>query len=219
MSFKTRTIGEIAATTPGATAVFRKHKLDFCCGGNVLLTEAAERRGVNIVDLEQSLAALAASDAAAPVEQGSAELIDHIISRYHETHRRELPELIRLSTRVEKVHAEHPAVPRGLADVLKVMSAELEDHMQKEEQILFPAMKMRDGFGLNAPISMMRHEHDGHGEQLARVDELTNGATPPADACRSWQALYTGIAKLTHDVTEHIHLENNVLFPRFEQLA
>ena len=219
MSLNHRTIGEIAATTPGATAIFRKYKLDFCCGGDVPLAEAAERRGVNIVDLEQALTTLVNSNAPAPITQGTNELIDHILLRYHETHRRELPELIRLATRVEKVHAEHPDVPRGLAEVLKSMSAELEEHMQKEEQILFPAMKQRAAGGLNAPISMMRHEHNGHGEQLARVDALTHGATPPADACRSWQALYTGVAKLSHDVMEHIHLENNVLFPRYETQA
>ena len=87
--------------------------------------------------------------------------------------------------------------------------------MAKEELILFPAMKQSMAAGLDMPIARMRHEHDDHGAHLRELDRLTNGVTAPADACRTWQALYAGLAKLTDDLMEHIHLENNVLFPRF----
>jgi regulator of cell morphogenesis and NO signaling len=208
------TVGEIAANLPGATAVFRRFGMDFCCKGNVALADSARERGVALADVEHALAALDnAAPSAAPQE--STALVDHIISRYHDTHRRELPELIQLARKVEKVHAKRSDVPRGLADLLERMSIELQQHMAKEELILFPAMKQSMAAGLDMPIARMRHEHDDHGAHLRELDRLTNGITVPSDACRTWQALYAGLAKLVDDLMEHIHLENNVLFPRF----
>ena len=208
------TVGEIAASLPGATAVFRRFGMDFCCKGNVALADSARERGVVLADVEHALAALdGGAPSAAP--QDSAALVDHIISRYHDTHRRELPELIQLARKAEKVHAKRSDVPRGLADLLERMSVELQQHMAKEELILFPAMKQSVAAGLDAPIARMRHEHDDHGAHLRELDRLTNGITVPADGCRTWQALYAGLVKLVDDLMEHIHLENNVLFPRF----
>jgi regulator of cell morphogenesis and NO signaling len=208
------TVGEIAANLPGATAVFRRFGMDFCCKGNVALVDSARERGVDLDDVERALAALdSGAPSAAPQE--STALVDHIIARYHDTHRRELPELIQLARKVEKVHAKRSDVPRGLADLLERMSIELQQHMAKEELILFPAMKQSMAVGLDMPIARMRHEHDDHGAHLRELDRLTNGITVPADACRTWQALYAGLAKLVDDLMEHIHLENNVLFPRF----
>jgi len=212
------TVGEIAASLPGATDVFRRFGLDFCCKGDVALDEAARRRGVDLAEVEGALSALdgVADRTAAPAATPA--LIDHIFARYHETHRRELPELIRLARTVEKVHAARSDVPRGLADLLQRMASELEQHMAKEELILFPAMK-RGGLPLDAPIACMRHEHDDHGEHLRELETLTDGITLPSGACRTWQALYAGLAKLQDDLMEHIHLENNVLFPRFARPA
>ena len=211
---RSTTVGEIAASLPGATAVFRRFGMDFCCKGNVALADSARERGVDLADVERALAALdTGAPAAAPQE--SAALVDHIIARYHDTHRRELPELIQLARKVEKVHAKRSDVPRGLADLLERMSTELQQHMAKEELILFPAMKQSMAAGLDMPIARMRHEHDDHGAHLRALTQLTNGITAPADACRTWQALYAGLAKLTDELMEHIHLENNVLFPRF----
>lgn len=210
------TVGEIAAALPGATAVFRRFGMDFCCKGNVALEDSARQRGVDVAEVERALSALDGDVADETAPKKTAPLIDHILARYHETHRRELPELVRLARLVEKVHAGKANVPNGLADLLERMAAELEQHMRKEEMILFPAMKLQaDGLRLDAPIACMRHEHDGHGEHLREIDALTNGITVPAGACRTWQALYAGLAKLNEDLMQHIHLENNVLFPRF----
>lgn len=212
-SFADRNIGEIAATLPGATAIFRRHKLDFCCGGGIPLSEAAAKRAAPLSQIEADLAALTPSDAALPQSTGA--LIDLIVERYHDTHRRELPELIALARRVERVHADTPDVPTGLADLLATMEAELGDHMAKEENVLFPMMR-RGGHPMIAqPIAMMRDEHDDHGEHLEQMDRLTHGGVPPAGACNSWRALYAGTRKLAEDLTEHVHIENNILFPRF----
>jgi regulator of cell morphogenesis and NO signaling len=212
-----RTVGDIAATLPGATAVFRKFKIDFCCNGDLTLDGAAHRRGVDPDELERALEALGtgAGDTAAPAAMDSDELIDHIEACYHEAHRRALPELIVLSRKVEAVHREHPKVPAGLSDALRQMQSALEQHMAKEEAILFPAMRQWDKGKFDIPISELRHEHDDQGTLLRLLESLTDDFATPDGACRSWQALYVGTAQLAEDLMEHIHLENNILFPRF----
>ncbi len=214
-SLGSRTIGEIAATLPGATAVFRRLRLDFCCGGDALLADAVRERGLDIELVERKLAALDPGKSA-PAPEATGALIDHILSRYHETHRRELPELVRLARKVEAVHTGHPEVPRGLADTLEAIQAELEEHMQNEETGLFPFMRQPQDARAELPIAQMRQDHDRHGELLHRLEALAQGFSLPKDGCRSWEALYVGTDKLVDDVMEHIHLENNVLFPRFE---
>jgi len=214
-----RTVGEIAASLPGATAVFRKYKLDFCCGGDVPLAEAARGRNVEPGAVERDLAALETGRRGGEQPLRTEDLIAHILARYHETHRRDLPELVKLARKVEAVHAEHPDAPHGLADTLQEMIGALEVHMKKEELILFPTMLRGVGERLSAPITQMRHDHDDHGVHLRRLDEITGGFALPEGACRSWQALYAGGRQLVEDLMEHIHLENNVLFPRYEARA
>lgn len=214
-SLGNRTIGEIAATLPGATAVFRRFKLDFCCSGDALLADAVRKHGMDIELVERTLAALDPSRSASAPETTDA-LIDYIISRYHETHRRELPELVRLARTVEAVHAGHPEVPRGRADTLEAIQVELGEHMQQEETELFPLLRQQRVVGAKLPITQMRHDHDRHGELLRRLEVFAQGFALPEGACRSWEALYVGTDKLVDDVMEHIHLENNVLFPRFD---
>lgn len=211
-----RTVGDIAATLPGATGVFRKFKIDFCCNGDLTLDGAAQRRGADPDELILALEALDhVNPAAAPAAMESDELIDHIQVRYHEAHRRALPELIALSRKVEAVHREHPKVPAGLSDALRQMHSDLEEHMVTEEQTLFPAMRQQNADKLDIAINELRHEHDGQGTQLRLLESLTDDFTLPEGACRSWQALYVGTAQLAEDLMEHIHLKNNVLFPRF----
>lgn len=214
-SFRERTVGDIAATLPGATAVFRKFRIDFCCNGDLDLAAAAQRRGVDQVELERALAALEVEAADAPAAMGSAELIDHIRTCYHEAHRRALPELIALSRKVEAVHREHPRVPAGLSDALRRMAADLEDHMGREETAVFPAMRGSAAGEFALSLAELRAEHDGQGQFVELLEAMTDNFTPPQGACRSWQALYVGTAQLVEDLMEHIHLENNVLFPRF----
>ena len=208
-------IGQIAVQLPGATAVFRRLKLDFCCGGQISLRQAANDKGLNLPALLQELGTLQRSDTLPEVQETGA-LIDHILARYHEVHRAQLPELIRMARRVEAVHREHPQVPRGLADFLDGLEQELLSHMRKEEQVLFPMLKAGGNAFVVQPIAMMRDEHTDHGEALERLAALTNDITPPEGACNTWRALYAGIAQLREDLIQHIHLENNVLFPQFE---
>jgi len=214
-SFAERQLGEIAASLPGATAVFRRAKLDFCCHGWTTLAEAAAAKALPLDTLQAELSALldASADTPTPVETEA--LIERIETRFHAVHRRELPELVRLARRVEAVHRENAAVPAGLADLLTRMTAELEAHMGKEEQVLFPLMRRGGHPMIGVPITVMMVEHDDHAALLGALEVLTKGFTPPADACTTWRALYAGCRKLADDLVEHIHTENNLLFPRF----
>lgn len=213
-----QSIGSLAVQIPGATVIFRKLKLDFCCGSQQPLAKACEDKGLNTDEVLQALNALQRSGKLPPAPSAS-ELVDHILQRYHEGHRQLLPELVRMARRVEAMHRDHLQVPHGLADQLEAMEQELLEHMAKEEQILFPLLKQGGHPMVVHPICMMRHEHVSHGAQLERLAELTSHHQPPAGACNIWQALYAGTARLTEDLIEHIHLENNLLFPAFEGQA
>lgn len=210
-----RTVGDIAAAVPGATAVFRRFRIDFCCNGDLDVATAAARRGVDPLELARALDELAAPASDMPAAMDSAALIDHIRTCYHQAHRQQLPELIALSRKVEAVHREHPQVPAGLAEALRRIAADLEDHMAREEASLFPAMLEAEGGGLDGSLAALRTEHDGQGQMVELLETMTGRFAPPEGACRSWQALYVGAAGFVDDLMEHIHLENNVLFPRF----
>lgn len=152
---------------------------------------------------------------AADLPEASGALIDYILATFHDAHRRELPPLIELARKVETVHADHPQVPAGLADALEATRLDLEDHMLKEENVLFPFM--RQGLSpLSAPIGRMRHEHAEHEESLLRLHTLAGGFQPPEDACDSWRTLYSGVQHLTGELRTHMRVENELLFPRFE---
>lgn len=211
-------IGQIAVELPGATAVFRRLKLDFCCGGHLSLASAVAEKGLDLQAVLDELSQLQRPSTPTGITEPVA-LIDHILARYHEVHRAQLPELIRMAQRVETVHRANPNVPAGLADLLEEIQQELLTHMHKEEAILFPMLKSGGNPFVGQPINVMRAEHVEHGAALEKLAALTNDATPPAGACNTWRALYGGIAQLTDDLLNHIHLENNVLFPQFEAKA
>ena len=211
----TRPLGHLARDLPGATAVFRRHRLDFCCGGETTLEAAARAQQLDTAEIERELLALNGQTPTDTPHDPDA-LIDLIVSRFHDVHRRELPELITLAAKVERVHQSHPDVPAGLAALLQKMQDELQAHMQKEEQILFPMMRRNPGGFLAPPIARMREEHDDHGLMLQRVQDLTHDLRLPAEACNTWRALYAGLDKFVADFMQHVHTENNILFPQFE---
>lgn len=215
MALRDQPLGELALTIPRASALFRKHNLDFCCGGKQTLLRAATRQELDLDALEAELMALADE----PMEKEwrtapLADIIDHIIVRYHDRHREQLPELIYQATKVERVHADKPNVPKGLTKYLTMLHEELSSHMMKEEQILFPMINQGMGSHATGPITVMESEHDEAGELLEVIKHTTNNVTPPPEACTTWKAMYNGINELIDDLMNHISLENNVLFPR-----
>lgn len=211
-----RNVGELAANLAGSTAIFRRHGIDFCCHGDVPLDDAARARGIDVETLVDELSRLDASQSS-PLPEDTAALTNYIYTRYHEVHRRQVPELIALSRKVEQVHAGKPGVPAGLSEALQKAIGELEVHMRKEELILFPAMRRQGAGPLDGPISQMRHDHLDHGALLEHMAKLTDDFTVPEGACGTWRALYAAAAQFRDDLIEHIHIENNILFPRFER--
>ncbi len=221
MELLEQTVADIACGIPGATRVFHQHKLDFCCGGGHSLREAIAKRGVEPAVVIAELKRLNAQpEAESDWRQATpGKLIEHIRSNFHDMHREQLPELLRLARRVEAVHGDKPTCPIGLADHMAFFEQDLESHMMKEEQILFPMIQRGLYMQSLPPIARMRQEHNQHSDLLNKLDQLTHDITPPPDACNTWRALYAGLTKLREELMQHIHLENNVLFPMVETLA
>lgn len=208
-------LAELAASRAGASRVFARHHLDFCCHGQITLAEACAKKGFDVDELIREIGAEQPLDE--PFERWeqrpTVELIDHIVARFHEPHRQELPRLLAMAARVEKVHADNPTCPRGLFALLEQLSTELHLHMQKEELILFPMLANGQGAAAAGPIRVMEQEHEDAGAQLAQIRALTDDHTPPSEACGTWRALYLGLAEFERELMQHVHLENYVLFP------
>ncbi|HEU5075177.1 MAG TPA: iron-sulfur cluster repair di-iron protein [Polyangiaceae bacterium] len=209
------TLGHVAATHPAATQVFLRHHLDFCCGGGRKLGEACREAGLDPYAVIGEI--VVASTQREPVRWDTRplrDLIEFILIHYHEPLRRDLRALTEAARKVERVHGKKPSCPLGLAALLEQLEIELHEHMDKEEQVLFPAIQSGVGARLQMPVRVMMQEHDDHGVSLRRVRERAADFQAPAEACATWRALYSGLAKLEAELMQHIHLENNVLFPR-----
>src|SRR5262245_44150744 len=225
------TVAEIASSMPRAIPVFQKHGIDFCCGGRRVLAEVCSEKGVGfetlVGEIEAAMRPSADPDGDWAAKPLSA-LIDHILARYHTELKEELPRLLGLAEKVAAVHGAHdPERLPPLRDVFRSLSDELDAHMEKEERVLFPYVReleavargSRPAFtlplGLAAgAIGVMDREHASAGLALKTLHRLTDGYRPPEDACGSFRALYAGLELLEADLQCHIHLENNILFPR-----
>jgi len=211
------TLSDLAVTCAGASRVFYKYGLDFCCHGNVSLKKTCDRKGIDsemLVEEIQQEVQTVNEPFIRWDEEPLDELIGHILKRFHEAHRREFPRLIEMAKRVEAVHGTKGDCPRGLQDCLEQMFIELERHMQKEERILFPMIGEGRGALAITPVHVMEQEHEEAGENLARVRRLAHDFLAPDEACATWCALYHRLAEFEEELMQHIHLENNVLFPR-----
>lgn len=203
------TIVELAATRPGATAVFRRFRFDFCCMLEQTLQQVAAAHDTDVETVEAALDSLPPpTDATQPHQLEP--LIGHILARYHMVHRQELPELARLAEAVEREHQGHPDVPFGLAGVLNELAQVLDDHMGKEETELFPRLRRIEP-GSGSALMALRLEHARLEAYLCCLETLTAGHQPPADAGDSWRRLYTGTAKLVDDLIRHRYLESEML--------
>ncbi|MDP6609271.1 MAG: iron-sulfur cluster repair di-iron protein [Vicinamibacterales bacterium] len=211
-------VGSLAAEHPLATRVFARHEIDYCCGGGRPLGEACAEKGLDteaVIDeirkeLETTDPSKGRWDQAA-----LGDLIDHILTTYHRSLDEELPRLQSMAEKVLDVHRDKD--PERLPELLSVflgLKSELEEHMVKEEQILFPMIRSGQGAMATGPIAAMEHDHASVGAVLRRLQELTDGYEVPAGACDTWRALWHGLAALEEALHEHIHLENNILFPR-----
>jgi regulator of cell morphogenesis and NO signaling len=216
MTSPTQTLAQIAIDVPAAPGVFLRHGLDFCCHGQRSLAEACREKGIDPEQVTHELEAATVPDAGATSwkDRPLDELVDFILARYHAPLRGDVATLIELASKVERVHEDKPSCPHGLAAHLAQVLEALESHLGKEEQILFPMI--RDGSAAMAlmPVKVMMQEHEDHGQNLRRTRELTADLVAPPEACTTWRALYAGLTRLEAELMQHIHLENNLLFPR-----
>jgi len=232
MSFTREThVSELAASAPATIKVFQRYGIDFCCGGHRPLTEACEAQQV---DVDRLMRELEASLAEMPDErnwQGAPlqDLVMEIQHRFHQPLREELPRLAFMVDKVVRVHGHrHPEMLSGVQREFRALCDELLPHMTKEDEVLFPAIvalergepsPMGAWPWIEGPIEVMEDDHDRAGAALANLRALTSGYQWPADACATFQGLFYGLSVLERDMHVHIHLENNILFPRAAALA
>ena len=226
-----KTVRELAIENAGATRVFEKLGIDYCCGGNRTLEQACHAANVTVDQVLESLGAPPPSEAHQRDHDWQVEplgdLISHITSTHHKYTRDEIARLDPLFAKVCSVHgANHPELLQ-LREIFSGLSQELATHLMKEEMVLFPyIVRMEDAvmekapilpaaFGtVQNPVAMMEHEHDSAGNALRALREISRNYTVPPDGCVSFQTLYKTLAELEADLHQHIHLENNILFPR-----
>ncbi len=219
------TVAQIVTQDISKADVFKKHNIDFCCGGGRSLREVCSKKDISVEDLIQEL--LAEKDKNTPKTDFNSWnldfLIDYIVQVHHKYVLESIPILQQYSTKVARVHgAGHPEVVK-VHELLNELLPELSNHLLKEEQVLFPYIQqllnedrdMKPAFGtIRNPISVMHQDHDEAGEILRRIRSLTNDYNPPEHACNTFKALYHKLEEFEADLHIHVHIENNILFPK-----
>lgn len=233
-----KTVADIVVSYPAARAVFEQLGIDYCCGGKQPLKTAAQNVGFTVEQIMDALTeAIEASETGqAEVRdwksESLTELISHIEQRHHTFMRQQLPRLTDLLEKVFAAHKQrHGQMLASLGKVLAALRSDVEMHLVKEEQILFPYIRQIEAYeqdrgtapqihcgSIQNPIRQMEYEHDEVAAALAQMHRLTDDFKLPADACNSFRELYDGLRDLETDLHEHIHLENNILFPRTVEL-
>ena len=221
------TVGDIASAIPSSVRIFQQHGIDFCCGGKTPLAIACRERGLSFDEVARTIEGSVESghgDERDWTREPLHALIDHIVETFHEPLRAELPRLESMAAKVSRVHGAKAPYLFRVDALLTELSADLRLHMQKEERVLFPAIRAVEGgadpgLPLSAPVDVMEHEHDRAGELLSALRAATGGYAVPLWGCETFRALYRGLAELEAAMHVHVHLENNVLFPRALSLA
>jgi regulator of cell morphogenesis and NO signaling len=218
-----RAVGDVVAEDYRRASVFKVFGIDFCCGGDRTVRAACEKVGADYEAVAQALSGVAAEPEAEP-DPGSLdldELVDHIIDVHHAYVRASMPVLRDFSTKVARVHGgRHPEL-NEIRDLVGELATELMRHMDLEEAVLFPRIAALDTVDLDGVHGGVRDvtqpledDHDRAGELVRRLRSLSDGFTPPEDACATYRATYAKLAEFEEDLHRHVHLENNVLFPR-----
>jgi regulator of cell morphogenesis and NO signaling len=224
-----KTVGELAAEIPAAARIFEKYGIDYCCGGKHPVEGACRERGIApeqvLKELEQATAPKAEGADRDWTLASLRELIGHILAKHHTYLKAELPRLEQLFAKVVQAHGEREPRLAEANEVFGMLKEELDSHMMKEEMILFPAIARIEAPAPGArasaccgsiqhPIARMEHEHDNAGRALQQMRHLTFDYLIPDEACNTYRALFRGLEELEADLHQHIHLENNILFPR-----
>lgn len=225
------TVGEWVARHPQTSRLFESLQIDYCCGGGKPLAQACQDRQLNpqqvVLQLEQAVQCEDVEPAEDWLHAPLATLCDHIEQTHHAYLHTELPRLAQMIAKLVAVHGQaHPELSQ-LEHVFAELRGELEPHMFKEERVLFPAIRQLEQsddkpvfpFGTLAnPIRVMLGDHDDAGAALSQIRQVTNEFDVPEDACNTYRATLDGLAQLEADLHQHIHKENNILFPRAQAL-
>ncbi|MBZ0265752.1 iron-sulfur cluster repair di-iron protein [bacterium] len=211
-------LGSIAAQIPSASRVFLEHDIDFCCGGNRSLQDACLQQKISpdaimheIEDAQFGGDGEGKNWNEEPLES----IVEHIINRYHNRLRKELPHINFLAEKVLNAHGErHPEELTNLKSTISRLSEDLIEHMEKEETVLFPWIIDGNARSSGQTVRVLQKEHEAAAVFLERIKELSDRFTTPSDACPTWEAYYANLKQLDEEMRMHIHLENNVLFPR-----
>ncbi|MDX5347457.1 MAG: iron-sulfur cluster repair di-iron protein [Hymenobacteraceae bacterium] len=229
------TIGELVAKDYRKAQIFKKYGLDFCCGGKKSVKAACEEKGIDADAVERELNTL--TDAPTTKQTQNFDkwelgfLADYIENNHHTYVREALPALTEYTTKIARVHGQRHPELLEVAKHFAAVAAELNAHMPKEERILFPYIKQlaeakkkgekisRPAFGtIQNPINMMEMEHEAAGNAMEAIRQLTNNYTLPADACATYRVAFSKLQEFEDDLHQHIHLENNILFPKAVEL-
>ena len=227
-----RTVREMVLANPAAARVFEKFGIDYCCGGEKSLAEACSSAKVSMKELAAALDKRLPGDDERDWSKASlAELAAYIVTKHHGFTREEIRRLAPLLAKVISVHGGNHEELHQVRTLFAELAQEITTHMMKEEHMLFPYIEELEAavnrrlrpappmFGtVQNPVHMMMMEHDSSGQVLQKIRELTNDFAPPADACVSYQTLYKALQEFEADMRQHIHLENNILFPRAVEL-
>jgi regulator of cell morphogenesis and NO signaling len=224
---ETDIVGDVAAADARAAAVFERFGIDFCCGGRRSIAEACRAGAANSDDVVHALDALPPTGRAESVTSWSTDrLIDHIVNTHHAYVRTALPTITRHLEQIGQAHGSRHAELASVVDSFSQLRGELEQHLLKEERILFPYIRdlaaaadlcgrTPSPFGtVENPIRMLEHEHRDAADELETIRRLTDGYTPPEDACATYTVCMAELREFEADLHRHVHLENNVLFPR-----
>lgn len=224
-------IGEIVNAFPKAADIFKEYKIDFCCGGNRPLSAAIEEQQVNETELLGKINSAYASYEAGLkdknwVEAETGEIIEQILNKHHAYLWSELPKISTLSTTILRVHGAHHPELSKVHKLFNTLKMELEDHLTKEETIQYPAIKeyekTKSIVDLNKAVDIINDleaEHTGAGDILKELRNVTDDYKIPDDVCETYELTYKKLQELEADIFQHIHLENNILFPRLRNLA
>ncbi len=223
----TDTVAEVVTRCPSLSRLFEQEGIDYCCGGKKTLDVVCEKKGLDATEFVSRLEELANCGLNENVVDADAmsltELADHIEQTHHAYLRSEFPRLEKMTKRVASVHGEKNPALLEIRDTYAAMSEELLNHLAKEEQILFPMVRQIDASetapqfhcgSLANPIHQMELEHSEAGSALEKLRELTDDYIPPQWACNTYRAMFDALAELERDLHQHIHKENNILFPR-----